>query len=442
MTKEGHIRRLLRSVPSSASGIPSYLLAHFAKSQLWHASTLLFGFFLTEISRVAPDAMGWILTASLLLNGLVDLALGKWWGQRVDSLGAAYRMQARAAPLICACFLLFCLTPLVWEAARPLWALGTLLGFRASYPLLDVAQNAAPSLLPITARERRGLIAHRNIASGIAGILVCAVAAPLLIQYRDPWGYLLWAAAVASLACASAWRLPRAGGRVAPLRPVLYHATPASVPFSTVLAALAGVTFAGTVFRATEPYYAAFVGHNAALLLWTAIGATVSQPLWLWCRNRWSIEAMLAAAAALSLLSAAVLLGTQRASTASAIAVGLGFGAGSGGLWLMLWSAMADRAAQGNATRHVGAFTCVSKLAQSAAMLLTGQVLALSSYRTALRDPFSLPSLLMVGMLLAIAGICIALALDVAFRRTRSDGRSAPRRPADPRVRVRGRLPG
>lgn len=139
-----------------AGTIPAYLVAHHAKSQLWHASTLLFGFFLTEACGIGARAMGWIMATSLLLNALVDLGMGAWLRGIVTDEAAARRMQARGTTLTCGFFLLFCATPLLPPEARSVWALATLLGFRATYPLLDVPQNAIVALLPLSEHARFG----------------------------------------------------------------------------------------------------------------------------------------------------------------------------------------------------------------------------------------------------------------------------------------------
>ncbi len=93
--------------------MPRYLCAHFAKSQLWHTSGLLFGFFLTEACGLTPLAMGWVLGLTLCVNGLADLALGTKLDGRIVDAATAGRWQARAAPAVAACFLLFALTPVV-----------------------------------------------------------------------------------------------------------------------------------------------------------------------------------------------------------------------------------------------------------------------------------------------------------------------------------------
>nr|WP_233151193.1 MFS transporter [Sphingomonas sp. BT553] len=423
--------------------VPAYLIAHHAKSQLWHASTLLFGFFLTEACGIDARSMGWIMATSLLLNGLVDLGLGGWLRDTVTHEAVARRRQAGGTTLTCAFFLLFCATPMVTIGARPAWALATLLAFRATYPLLDVPQNAIAALLPLSDHARCTLLARRNVASGIAAIAVSVIAAPMLIRGASVVGWLVWAGGLSAFVCGSAWWLAQVPDGVRPSE----HAGPArtapDLPFAPVLCALAVMIAASALFRLIEPYYAAFAGDGVGLLLWASIGGAVSQPVWAYGRRRWSEPAVLVAASLLLLASAVVLTSAFRSSPVGMVVTGSAFGMGSGGLWLMLWTAMMARAAQGGATRYVGTFTCVSKASQAAAMLLAGHALSAAPYRIAMRDPFSGPSLAMAGALVVIAGVCLALALALVVSRRGSDGTPARRRRAgrqvpDPVSRLRG----
>ncbi len=413
-------RRLL------AGTIPIYLVAHHAKSQLWHASILLFGFFLTEACGIGARSMGWIMAVSLLLNGLIDWALGARLRDRVTHEIVARRLQARGTVLTCGFFLLFCATPLVPTDARWVWALATLLGFRATYPLLDVPQNAVAALLPLDDDARCTLLARRNVASGLAAIAVSVVAAPMLMRSTHVAGWMIWAIALSAFVCGTAWWLARMPA---------HEGLPSSEPralngpgqgFATILCALAVMIAASAMFRMIEPYYASFAGEGAGLLLWASIGGTLSQPVWAHGRRHWSDTGVFVGAAVLSLVSALMLLSLQRGSPVGIAVIGSGFGMASGGLWLMLWAAMMDRASKGGATHYVGTFTCVSKAAQAGAILLTGHVLAGSPYRLSLRDPFSAPSLLMVAALVTIAGVCLAFA--VVSRKPSGERPATPRR--------------
>lgn len=407
------------------------LIAHFAKSQLWHASTLLFGFFLTEICGLGIAAMGFIMAGSLAFNGMIDAALGWRWRRRVGGLRDALRLQAWGAPVTSLFFLLFCITPLIGAGHRLGWALLMLSGFRASYPFLDIPQNALVALADFSAETRCALLAKRNVASGLAGLAVGVVAAPLLMQGRDVTLWFVWAGCLAILACHSARRLERTCGIGADDVPVTRSVPDPlfRLPFGIVLGAVILMVAASATFRTLEPYHAAFAGRGLGLMLWAAIGGLAGQCLWLTARRRATTAAWLVLAALSSGLAAAGLLWTTSSGTALA---GIGFGMASGILWLALWSAMIHHAAAGQATGYVGIFTCVSKLAQAAAMLMLGRVMATSSYRDTWGDPQSTPSLLMLWALLMIGATALTLALAYALSRTRFDERRAPPHPSHP----------
>ncbi|WP_191864825.1 MFS transporter [Sphingomonas sp. gentR] len=408
-----------------------YLCAHFAKSQLWHTSGLLFAFFLTETCGLTPRAMGWVLGLTLFLNGLADLALGAKLDGRIADAAAAARLQARAAPAVAACFLLFAITPLMPTGCRVIWALTTLSGFRLIYPLVDVAQNALVPLMTLDAAMQRRWLAARNIASSIAALAVVALAVPLLIKGRSAMIYPLWAAMVAgAMWWSSAWTARTAWpSKSASGGPPPEGAESFDLP--VVLLALAAMMFALTLFRTLEPYFAAFASHRIELMLWAAIGAPISQPLWVFWIDRHGAARALIGMAATLLLAALVLSESIRASSVGGVTIGILFGAGTSGLWLVLWAMMTQRAIPGRALRYVGSFTCMSKLAQGAAVLLVGQILARTTYSQTLADPASPPSRLMMMALLATAGVAIGLAAyRFGISRTGFFGIAAKRRPA------------
>lgn len=425
---------------SDFAGTISYLVAHFAKSQLWHASALLFGFFLTESCGLHARTMGAIMAASLAFNGVMDAALGQRW--KHTNLSAAMRRQAIAAPVTCMFFMAFCATPLFDPTQRALWALVTLIAFRAGYSFIDVPQNAAVIALATGPDALCALLAGRNIVSGMASMAVSLLVAPILIHERNTFAWLVWASGVSLLVCVTASRLRSLDGAASKEHgPERCNGDP-RIPFPFLLGILAVMMVAGATFRSLEPYYAAFADKGVGLLAWAAVGSMVTQPLWVAGRRRFgSVGVLMAAGAALS-SAAVVLLGPWRTEAVGVAIVGLGFGVGVGGLWLMLWSAMMTHAATGRPTGHVGIFTCVSKLAQAAAMLLLGHVLDASSYRMTLGDPWSAPSLLMTAAPIAIACACVVLMfVSVRLNRTACDGTPAMPRRAGRTIRVRGRRP-
>ena len=382
--------------------------------------------------------MGWIMAASLLLNGMADLVMGMWGRHRITDEAYARRVQAIGGPLTCAFFVFFCATPFIAADVRSAWALAMLLGFRATYPLLDVPQNSIPALLSLDDYARCRLLAHRNVASGVATIAISVIAAPILIRDGNLHRWMAWVMALSLFVCATAWWLART--------PLAAEARQSEAParagdglgFATILCALATMIAASAAFRLIEPYYSAFVRGGAGLLLWAAVGGTISQPLWAWCRPRWSTVVVLIAAAITLAGSAVILLSPLRSEVVGVVLAGTTFGIGSGGLWLMLWSGMMALAAQGGASRYVGIFTCVSKTAQAAAFLVAGHILAASPYRQTMSDPLSPPSLIMVGALTAIAIVCLVLAAILILSRKRSGGTSTTPRQAAPTVRAPG----
>ena len=393
--------------------ISPYLVAHFAKSHLWHASMLLFGFFLTEACGLDARTMGFVMAGALACNGVIDAALGRHWSRRTIGAAEACRLQAWGAPMACLSFLLFCATPLFASDLRLGWALATLLLFRASYPFIDVPQNALVALIAPSVDAQCSLLTRRNIASGFAGLSVSAIGAALLIHGHGGILYLGWAALLSLSVCGTAYWLLRAEPPVA-TAPIAPDARQDILPpFVLVLGTMALMVFANATFRAMEPYYAAFAGKGIGLLMWAAIGGIVCQPLWSGCRRRFGMTGVLTCASGLLLLAAFTLASPLRTAPIGVAIAGTGFGSGAGGLWLILWSMMIAQAATGRATRYVGTFTGVSKAAQGAAMLLLGDVLSGSAYRVTLADPFSPPSLLMIGTTGIIAATCIALSAAI-----------------------------
>lgn len=390
-----------------------YLLAHFAKSQLWHASTLLFVFFLTERCDLAPAATGWIMGLSLLANAGADVVLGRCWRGAASARGVG-ALQALGAPLSAGFFIASCATALIAPSLQLGWALVTILGFRITYPLIDVPQNALVPLLVTAPADRCRLLALRNVASQLANLCVSGMAAPLLIGGADDRAYLAWAVAVAALSCAGAGllarvRLPDSAGPVAAAAPA--GAMPG---YRSLVILLAVMVAAGATFRMLEPYYAAFAAPDKGFLVWAATGALIAQPLWLVASDRLGAARALQLTAAVLAGAALLLLTPLRTGALGASAIALGYGAGTGALWLALWSGVVVGASRFTAMARVGGVTGVSKASQGAAAIAIGQMLQPDGHHATLSDPLSVASLAMVVALLAIAGCCAALAILVA----------------------------
>lgn len=425
----------------STQGWCAYAAAHFCKSLIWHASTLLFGFFLTETCDLRPAEMGMVLGVSLLGQAVADVVIGARLRHRVTGARAAARAQACWAPATAMFFVLFATTVLVAPPLRVAFAGGSLIAFRLTFALVDVPQNGMiPFLADDPARQAR-LLALRNILAGVANLIVALAATSVVLA---PWlkasaGYVGGSVILSVLLIASSFRLaavplPAANGAT--------RSTATSADglpgLPLLLAVAAGLVFASTAFRAMEAYAAAFAKGGIGIMIWAAIGSILCQPMWV-AVDRWSgrrYAPLLAGACAAT--GALVLLGPGRASHAGAALAGLGFGIGSGGLWLMIWAFAVRHAAVGGETWTIGLLTGTSKLAQSAAMVGVGSVLAHSPYRTTLADPLSAPSLAMIATLLLTAscGVALTLAQPGVSRTSRGAG-PGTRRPAGPRVRDR-----
>jgi Na+/melibiose symporter-like transporter len=429
------------SASAAARTDVSYIVAHLAKSQLWHANSLLAGFFLTETCGLRPVHMGWIVGLSLIVNALADLGLGYRWRSAGATARTTAMLQARGAPLVCLFFALFCATGLMPPSIRLAWALVTLIGLRVTYPLLDVPQNALVVLVAPDMHRRGRLLVLRNIASSIAGLTVGLVAAPLLLAPGQMLGYPLWAIGAGGLAWAGAALLARSPLPPAPTPSVATGTSPHGPGFGIVLATLVVMIAASTVFRSMEPYFGAFAGGGAGMLIWAALASIVSQPVWLLLVRRLSPVRVAIVMAGVTGVAAVILLGPIRATPLGVAVTGVAFGAGSSGLWLILWYHLADHAGRGGALWRTGAFTCASKLSQGVAMIWLGTTLELSRYRTALADPLSLPSLAMVAAVLVLVAACLGLAIAQAVSRTGVRGTAATPHPADRTVPAPASLP-
>lgn len=406
-----------------------YLTAHFCKSLLWHGSSLLFAFFLTETCAIPPGTTGMLIGLTLLVNAVADVLATRCGALCASGTAAIGRAQALGAPFGCLFFILFAATPLVPPQWRETVALATLLGFRLSYTLLDVPQSAMVALIAVPPTERSVLLAARNMASGVASLVVSAVAAFVLLVPRADAAflYLEWASLVAASVMLSAWWL---GHRVraGPAWPV---ATPQAggggdPPFAVTLVLVAAIILAGSIFRTMQPYAAVFAGTGAGLLLWASVGAIVCQPFWAAIDRRLSRRWQPVLAGATAALAGMFFAGPIRSHPVGAAMAGLGFGIGTGGLWWMLSGAAMRHIAPAQAIGRAGLFTAMSKAVQGIAAIGLGLALDGMAYRSTLADPWSLPSLMMVAALavIALSGVALAWA-GRGVRRTASASAAA-----------------
>ncbi|NIJ31576.1 hypothetical protein FHT00_003556 [Sphingomonas insulae] len=411
-----------------------YLFAHFCKSLLWHASGLLFAFFLTETCGLPPRTMGALIALSLFVNAIADVGVGRSIAPAMRRPTLVLRRQGAAAGPAGLFFLLFCATPFLPAPIRLGAAVVTLIGFRLAFARMDVPQNALVPLLAPDPTARIRLLAARNICGGSASLLVAVVAAPLLLvtETGSALPHVVWAAIVAGLAVVSAHRLARERGIAVPLMPHAGHrGGRVALPAALILAVACTATAGSTMFRAMEPYAAAYGGAGLGIMIWASLGAILCQPCWAMAGRRLSPRVLPLLAASCALVAAFALAGPLRAGGIAIAVAGLGFGIGSGGLWLMVWTAAIRGNDQPANLRRIAALTAVSKTAQGLAMLWLGHALHGAPYRTDLAAPGMLRSVTMIAALLMIAlgGLLLALG-ERRLSRTARDAGSATPRPA------------
>ncbi len=361
-----------------------YLVAHSAKSLVWHSSGLLFAFFLTETCGLSPGAMGAVIALSLMVNALADVAFGTLWHRCQRMPFGLGRAQAVGGVLAAVSFVTFCALPFAPVVVRFPVAAVLLIAFRLSFAMLDVSQNAMVAMLARSPSARSGLLAARNICSGLASLAVALVAVPTLLSGTDrALRHLCWAGMAGCAVALSAALLARSRA--------LRHAGPPAdassigrpIPFNPLLAIAGMLVVASTLFRSLEPYVVAYAGVGRGILLWASVGAIAGQPLWFLAASRLSPAPAAALAGSIALVGAAALVAPQTPHGLGGLLAGLGFGIGSGGLWLMLWTA----AVQTDALRRTARLSAVSKTAQAIAALSLGQMLHGTGYRFAVTGP-------------------------------------------------------
>lgn len=390
------------SVNSSATAnsrgfAAAYGIAHGGKSLFWHASELLFAYYLTEACALPPREMGFIVSASLVLSALADLAAGLTLRYRVRSVMSAGRVQLLGAVLSGAAFAAFGLSSFVPQGlTRLVFACGTLIAFRLTYALLDNPQNALLSLATSDEVQGTRLTSIRYIFGGIANVMVAAAFAPLFGSggvVAGSRGFALFTLLVGSVSVVSSyglWRYLRhfqsKPGRVAiPTS----HCLPAPPTYrlGPVVLMLFFVSVAMSVFSRLEPYFAAYgmrsVLQGGVLLTCVAAGNLVSQPFW----------ARLAAGSSLQTTLRGSMVWVAAAAAVFEILIDLGpvgtalggilFGWGCGGVLMSLW-ALAAAAGQRNSNPTIifGVLTCASKMALALAAAGVAEVLNATPYRT------------------------------------------------------------
>lgn len=378
----------------------AYAGAHLGKSVFWYTGDLLFVFFLTEFGGLDARSAGLVLGVALAFSAVADLLVAKLLGHRIVSTASAARLQLIGTIACAATFVMFALTAARPSDGRLIFACAASLLFRAAYAVIDVPQNAILGLAAANDRDRTRLASLRIIFSGVASLVVSALAGLLIASLGRSRAVLtpvVTSAALGALAVLGAAVLAfTARRRVTDL------ALPGAVSIVQVLrrkavmlpVAMGAVAAASTaLFNKLEPYFAAFAlaspAAAALLLTATALGGVLSQGVWGGLARRWGSRTVAVMAAGVLLSGALLFFGLARLSPWGPAAGGFIYGVGAGGLNLVNWTALAaatrplgDRADLGAAATF-SAFTFASKLANAAAIVLVGELLARLPYRQA-----------------------------------------------------------
>jgi Na+/melibiose symporter-like transporter len=373
--------------------LTAYGFAHFGKSLLWHASELLFAFYLTEICHLGATQMGVVLSMSLLASAICDAITGQVLTTRMRATPAAVKLQVVGATLAAVSFTAFALVAL----APPAWRLAgvglTLLGFRLVYSLYDLPQNAILAFETADDAQRSGLSALRLVLSGVANLVIAGSFIPLVgagAAATQPWRFCAFAVGLSLVAMVSGVNLSRVvGGRSgtgapppapAPMAPSI------ATPWRLMLAGLL-VSLCTSVFSRLEPYLASYglatQGDGACLMISVSLGTLLSQPIWAALVARTGLLRAQWMAALILALGAVIVLLFARQGTVWAMGGGLAYGAGFGGVLMILWACLARASVRaGDIIRQFGLFTFFSKLGLALSALATGWAMSHFDYRS------------------------------------------------------------
>lgn len=437
----------LATLPPLSRQKLAYGLASFGKALLWNASSLLFIFFLTEAVDLAPDVAGSMIGASLVLNAMADLLIGRWMTRFVSNAAAAARAQFYGSLLAGLCFVLFTYAGRMPQEARLIYTIAALMAFRIAYALYDVPHNTYFALASSSDSDRFGLASIRYIASGAATLFLTGVTASWVrhtglhhmgkISAASGPDFFLISLTLVTLSCGFAFLLSRhhaheASSSVDTPAPAEFSpseaATKPSPAYLYLIAAMMCVSGTGPFFDKLEPYFTAYAAPDAVSALgfmtFVALGKLLSQPLWAW-RTRHQAPEPLYTLTALFLAAACIAFFTlSRLTPPLTLTIGLLYGAAGGGVSMYTWGlfakAVASDAAQ--ATKWFGLFTFGAKLAQAAAVYAVGMGLERIPYRAAGQGGDAIVALMVLP---SLAGALVIAVISLRLRRLTLQASSA-----------------
>jgi GPH family glycoside/pentoside/hexuronide:cation symporter len=390
-----------RRMGAGTAFIVAYSAAHGAKSLIWHASELLFAFFLTEAIGLPPSYVGLMLALSLLANAAMDLALGWLIRRRVDNAAAAAQVQAMGAVACGFALLLFASIGSLPDAMRMPFALMSILAFRCAYSLIDVPQNAMLAFATGDDAGRARVASKRYIVGGAAQLMLGALFAPMMIGARasDQSVRFWWLCLVlAGLVIVTSMAL-RQVVRHNPDIQIVGHSRKALAPvgfkrdIGHVALVLFSIAFSLSatmpIFSRLKPYFAAFavqdVFNAGVVLSAAAVGSLLGQFGWSRLAQALPLLVVLRAALLTTVCGVTVFYGATRLFLpAAALGICI-YGIGTGGVLMSVWSLLARAASVAGSpfpgTAAFGLYTCCSKVGHAVSAGLAGAILAGINYR-------------------------------------------------------------
>lgn len=370
----------------------AYASAHFGKSLLWHSSTLVFAFYLTEVVGLAPRFMGWVLAASLLLNAVCDLGFGWVLGRWVRDLRSAALVQTYGSVLACLAFLAFAGAGMAPSGMTEAAAILALLVFRIGYSLLDVPQNTILAFIAADDAGRTQMATLRYASAGAALLLVALALAPWLAN-GAPTGraldFVIFAAFLTPVTFATSLLLWASAARKLSLQAPQteqVHQQASGGP-GLWLALISILVYSGCMplFTKLEAYFVAFVPTQSGanfFMAAVAIGQITAQLVWFRLAGQMDLLSLYRWAAAGLGLVAFAFAGLAPLGGLVLLLVAALHGGLSSGLLATIWAFLASSAAAApaKATLWFGRFTFCSKIAQAVSALILGEALSALDY--------------------------------------------------------------
>lgn len=413
---------LVLSLDGHRRNLAIYGAAHFGKSLFWYASETMSAYYLTEAAGLSGMAMGWVIALGLLLGAMLDPLVDRVFATQLATAHGAAKLQLVGAWLSAATLTGMFIGNTLPEPARLGFVAATALSFRVAYALYDMPQNAMIGLATRNADDRTAVAAYRLVLSGLAALVIAAIAAAL--AWRDTYGgvatrsdYFIMATLLSICAVASAVMLDRIRGTAPPVPirrpPCALRCTP--LPRACLMPlGLAFVTAAIVpIFSKAQPY---LVRHAMDAVLWVAliggavpVGTILAQPVWHALSRQHSRRyVMIVAATILSVAGISFWLAALD-SPAAALVAAFFIGFGNGGIAIAIWAAFGDAVARppGQPGWNFGLLTASIKVGLSAGILGFGLLLDLIG--PAISDRRPLVAVMALGPI--VGGLCCLIIL-------------------------------